>query len=232
MVVSIGKMSVQSPPPLAWPQMPGDDGRPAIPEEISAGHVIAIGRRLQPSSIVQVAEDLVAGGVRAFEVTMDSRDAVAAVTRLARQYSGGQLLLGAGTVLDVATAVAAVEAGARFLVTPHTDLELIRWAVERGIPIFPGAFTPTEIRAAWQAGASAVKLFPASAVGPAFVREMLGPFAEVPLIPTGGVTLQDAGAFMAAGALAVGIGSWLTATPTLIKERAAQIVKAVQTVKP
>jgi 2-dehydro-3-deoxyphosphogluconate aldolase/(4S)-4-hydroxy-2-oxoglutarate aldolase len=204
--------------------------RPPIPVEISTGRVIAIGRRLQPSSILPIAEALTAGGVRAFEVTMDSPNAIVAVTALAREYSNGPLVLGAGTVLDIPTAAAAVDAGARFLVTPHIDLELIQWAVEREIPIFPGAFTPTEILAAWRAGASAVKLFPASAVGPKFVREMRGPFADIPLIPTGGVSRQNAGAFIAAGALGVGVGSWLTAgrTLALIKERAAQIMEAVR----
>jgi len=205
--------------------------RPPIPQEISAGRIIAIGRRLQPDSIVGVAQALVEGGVRAFEVTMDSRDAAAAVTKLAQRYSDGSLLLGAGTVVDITSAAAALQAGARFLVTPHTDLELIDWAVARGVPIFPGAFTPTEILAAWRAGASAVKLFPASVAGPSFVRQMRGPFAEVPLIATGGVTRENARAFIAAGALGVGVGSWLTAnkTPALIKERAVELVRAVQT---
>jgi 2-dehydro-3-deoxyphosphogluconate aldolase/(4S)-4-hydroxy-2-oxoglutarate aldolase len=204
--------------------------RPPVPAEISSGRIIAIGRRLEPGSILPIADALAEGGVRAFEVTMDSRDAIGAVTALARVYSDGPLVLGAGTVLDIQSAAAAIDAGARFLVTPHVDLELIDWAVEREIPIFSGAFTPTEILAAWRAGASAVKLFPASAVGPKFVRELRGPFADVPLIPTGGVSRENAGAFIAAGALGVGVGSWLTGAKTLalVRERAAQIVKAVQ----
>src|SRR5439155_6667975 len=116
---------------------------------------------------------------------------------------------GAGTVLDEASAEEAIRAGATFLVMPHLDDHLVRWAVERGVPAFPGAFSPTEILSAWRAGASAVKLFPASAVGPAFVREFRGPFPEIPLIPTGGVTLESAEAFVTAGATALGLGSWL-----------------------
>ena len=111
------------------------------------------------------------------------------------------MLVGAGTVLDVAQAQAAVDAGARFFVMPHTDPELIRWAAERGIPAFPGGFTPSEILAAWRAGAAAVKLFPASVAGPVFVREMRGPLPEIPLIPVGGVNLETAPAFIAAGVL-------------------------------
>jgi 2-dehydro-3-deoxyphosphogluconate aldolase / (4S)-4-hydroxy-2-oxoglutarate aldolase len=203
--------------------------RPPIPDAIREGRIVAIGRRLQPTSILSVAEALFEGGVRAFEVTMDSLDAVAAVTSLAREFSNGTLALGAGTVLNIESAAAAVDAGAQFLVTPHIDLKLIDWAVGKRIPIFPGAFTPTEILAAWRVGASAVKLFPASAVGPKFVREMRGPFSEVPLIPTGGVSRDNAGSFIAAGAVAIGVGSWLTAgkTPARVKVRAAQIVKAV-----
>jgi 2-dehydro-3-deoxyphosphogluconate aldolase/(4S)-4-hydroxy-2-oxoglutarate aldolase len=205
------------------------DRRSPIPEEIRAGRIIAIGRRLELSAMVPIAEALVAGGVRAFEVTLDSPDAIAAIRELTLHYSDGSLLVGAGTVLDIASAATAVQAGARFLVSPHIDVELVRWAVSQKIPVFPGAFTPSEILAAWRAGASAVKVFPASAVGPSYIREMRGPLAGVPLIPTGGVTLENVSAFIAAGAIGVGVGSWLTAggTPDLIQQRAAQMVSAL-----
>ena len=182
----------------------------------------------------QVAEALVAGGVRAFEVTLDSPDAIHAIRSLAERHADGSLLVGAGTVLDVASATAAIQAGARFLVSPHTDVELIAWAVGRGMPFFPGAFTASEILAAWRAGAAAVKLFPASAVGPAYVREMRGPLASVPLIPTGGVTADNAAAFITAGALGVGVGSWLIAdgSPDRIRQRASQLMSAVQSATP
>jgi len=216
------------PEPLDQP-----DRRLPIPPEILAGRVIAIGRRLEASSIMHVADGLVAGGVRAFEVTLDSPDAIIAIGALAKRHSGGSLLVGAGTVLDVASATAAAEAGARFLVSPHTDVELVRWAAAKGIPIFPGALTPSEILAAWRAGASAVKLFPASAVGPSYVREIRGPLAEVPLIPTGGVTAENAAAFIAAGAVGVGVGSWLFAggSPDLIRQRATQLISAVRSAR-
>jgi 2-dehydro-3-deoxyphosphogluconate aldolase/(4S)-4-hydroxy-2-oxoglutarate aldolase len=196
--------------------------------------VIAIGRRLERTSIPQVAEALVAGGVRAFEVTLDSPGAIDTIRTLAERHADGSLLVGAGTVLDVASATAAVQAGARFLVSPHTDVELIEWAAGRGMPFFPGAFTASEILAAWRAGASAVKLFPASVVGPAYVREMRGPLASVPLIPTGGVTADNAGAFIDAGALGVGVGSWLIADglPEGIRQRATQLMRAVQSATP
>ena len=112
---------------------------------------------------------------------------------------------------------------------PHTDPELVAWAAARGMPSFPGAFSPTEILAAWRAGAAAVKLFPASVAGPAFVREFRGPFPDIPLIPTGGVTAVTAPEFIRAGAIAVGMGSWLIGDgdPAGIAERGATVVRAV-----
>ena len=122
-----------------------------------------------------------------------------------------------------------MDAGATFLVMPHLDPELVRWAAEGGIPAIPGCATPTEILAAWRAGAAAVKVFPASSLGPSFIRECHGPFPGLPLLPTGGVTLESAPAFIAAGAVAVGLGGWLIgdADPMGIRERARQIVDAV-----
>jgi 2-dehydro-3-deoxyphosphogluconate aldolase/(4S)-4-hydroxy-2-oxoglutarate aldolase len=117
---------------------------------------------------------------------------------------------------------------------PHIDVAIVGWAAARGIPVMPGAFTPTEILAAWRAGAAAVKLFPASAVGPAFVREVRGPLREIPLVPTGGVTAETAPAFIAAGAVAVGIGSWLTGSgdAAVVQSRAAELVAAVLSARP
>jgi 2-dehydro-3-deoxyphosphogluconate aldolase / (4S)-4-hydroxy-2-oxoglutarate aldolase len=212
--------------------------RVPVPGAISGPRVIAIARGLDPSAILRIGEGLLAGGVRAFEVTLNSPSAFEAIGALVREFGeteGGEapatdrLLVGGGTVLDIEGARRAVDAGARFLVSPHTDPALIEWAARRGIPSFPGAFTPTEILAAWRAGASAVKLFPASAVGPAFVREFRGPFRDIPLIPTGGVTIDTAPEFIRSGALAIGVGSWLTGDGEIagIAERGARIVRAL-----
>jgi 2-dehydro-3-deoxyphosphogluconate aldolase/(4S)-4-hydroxy-2-oxoglutarate aldolase len=119
-------------------------------------------------------------------------------------------LIGAGTVLDREAAKASVAAGAAFLVAPNTDPELIRWAAGEGVPMFPGAMTPSEIVTAWNAGAAAVKVFPASVLGPTFLREVRGPLPQIPLIPTGGVNADTARPLLDAGAVAIGIGSWLT----------------------
>jgi 2-dehydro-3-deoxyphosphogluconate aldolase / (4S)-4-hydroxy-2-oxoglutarate aldolase len=196
-----------------------------VPQEIAGPRVVAIGRGLAPERVERIAEGLVAGGIRAFEITLNSPDAFAAIAALAKRW-GDRLLVGAGTVLDTDGAERAADAGARFIVSPHTDPGLIGWAVARALAVFPGAFSPTEILAGWSAGASAVKLFPASVAGPAFVREFRGPFRDIPLIATGGVTIESAPAFLAAGAVAVGMGSWLTGDgqPEGIAERAARLV--------
>jgi 2-dehydro-3-deoxyphosphogluconate aldolase / (4S)-4-hydroxy-2-oxoglutarate aldolase len=204
--------------------------RSEVPLAIARTGVIAIGRRLPPESVGSIAEALVRGGVGAFEITLDGPNALVEIGALARRFdTDRQLLVGAGTVLDAGSARRAVEAGARFLVTPHLDGAVIRTAVALGIPVFPGAFSPTEIVAAWGAGATAVKLFPASAVGPAFVRELSGPFREIPLVPTGGVTIESAAAFVAAGAVACGLGGALIGEgdPALIEDRALRLVEAI-----
>jgi 2-dehydro-3-deoxyphosphogluconate aldolase/(4S)-4-hydroxy-2-oxoglutarate aldolase len=208
--------------------------RPAIPEQIRACRVVAIGRSLDSARVPEIAEGLRAAGIRAFELTLNTPSALEAIAALTRRFDPDEILIGAGTVLDIGQARAAVDAGARFLVMPHTDPELIAWAADRSIPTFPGAFTPTEILAAWRAGAAAVKLFPASVAGPAFVREMRGPLPEIPLIPVGGVSVDNAPAFFAAGAIAVGIGSWLTGggDPATIRERATHLLAALPAALP
>jgi 2-dehydro-3-deoxyphosphogluconate aldolase/(4S)-4-hydroxy-2-oxoglutarate aldolase len=204
--------------------------RQAVPEAILGGRVVAIARGLDPSRMVEIAGALIDGGVGAFEVTLNSRSANDAIAAVRAAVPAGRLLVGAGTVLDRASAEAAVGAGAQFLVMPHTDLGLVEWAAGRGLPVFPGAFTPSEILAAWRAGATAVKLFPASAVGPSFVRELRGPLPEIPLIPTGGVTAENAPDFIRAGAVAVGLSSWLTGAgdPAAIRARATQLTEAIR----
>jgi 2-dehydro-3-deoxyphosphogluconate aldolase/(4S)-4-hydroxy-2-oxoglutarate aldolase len=185
--------------------------RPAIPELILKSRAIAIGRRIPAVGAPRIGEALVAGGVRAMELTLNEpeADALAAITALASAADDLGALVGAGTVLSIDAARRAVEAGARFIVSPHCDRELVAWCAGQGVPCFPGALSPTEILTAWSAGASAVKLFPAVAVGPGYLAQMAGPFPDVPFVPTGGVSAQTAGDWIAAGAVAVGMGGWL-----------------------
>jgi 2-dehydro-3-deoxyphosphogluconate aldolase/(4S)-4-hydroxy-2-oxoglutarate aldolase len=211
--------------PLKPPPPPAHEAarpRPAIPEPIARTGVIAILRGLERARVLAVASALSSGGIEALEVTLDSPDALASIGALAE---AGGVLVGAGTVLGTAAAERAVSAGARFLVAPDTDPELIAWAADRDVPIFPGAMTPTEIRAAWRAGAPAVKLFPASALRPDYLGAVAAPLLGVPLIPTGGITAENAPDWRAAGAVAVGAGGWLTAPEDLglVRERAIAI---------
>jgi 2-dehydro-3-deoxyphosphogluconate aldolase/(4S)-4-hydroxy-2-oxoglutarate aldolase len=184
---------------------------------ITEDRVIAIARRLDPGHAGALAKALVAGGIHVLEITMDSPDPATAITRAA-----DHLTVGAGTVMTIDDCEAAVRAGATFLVSPHTAPHLIEWGVHHDVPVIPGAFTPTEVVTAHAAGAVAVKLFPISVGGPALIREIRGPLPHIPLIPSGGVTDDNAAELLAAGAAAVGVGSWLTGPTDLdvVTERA------------
>jgi 2-dehydro-3-deoxyphosphogluconate aldolase/(4S)-4-hydroxy-2-oxoglutarate aldolase len=209
--------------------------RPEIPGGITLGGVVAIGRRISADAAPAIAEALAEGGIRAFELTLNEPevDALRAIEAVAAVGEDLGLEVGAGTVLSLDAARRAIDAGATFLVMPHLDPDIVAWAAMMDIPAFPGGATPTEIFAAWRAGAAGVKVFPASAVGPAFIRELRGPFPDIPLLPTGGVTLDTAPAFIAAGAIAVGMGGWLLGdgVPDRIRERSASIVAAVATAR-
>jgi 2-dehydro-3-deoxyphosphogluconate aldolase/(4S)-4-hydroxy-2-oxoglutarate aldolase len=206
--------------------------RPAVPDSILGPGVVAIGRRPDPATVQAIADGLADGGIRAFELTLNEPE-TEALRMIETLASMSVLEIGAGTVLSIAAAQRALDAGATFLVTPHTDVELVTWAADRGVPILPGAFSPTEVLAGWRAGASAIKVFPASVAGPSFIRELRGPFPDIGLVPTGGVTLDNVAEFIRAGARAVGLGSWLTGSGSVevIRERARQIVAAVEEVR-
>jgi len=205
--------------------------RPAIPESLRTGGVVAIGRRIDAAHVAAIVDGLSGGGVRAVELTLNEpeADALRAIEAAVRHAAGSGVVIGAGTVLSIEAAGRALDAGATFLVMPHTDPVLVAWAAARGVAAFPGASTPTEILTAWRAGAAAVKLFPASVLGPAFMREFSGPFPDIPLVPTGGVTVETAGDYIRAGAVAVGLGSWLIGDgePAGVARRAGSVARAV-----
>jgi 2-dehydro-3-deoxyphosphogluconate aldolase/(4S)-4-hydroxy-2-oxoglutarate aldolase len=206
--------------------------RQPLPGAILEPGVVAIVRRRPPERLAALAAALMHGGIRAIEITFDGDDALTSIASLATRAGGpggSALLVGAGTVLDVDAATRAVEAGAGFLVSPHLDEAIVRWAVDAGVPVMPAAMTPTEVLAAWRAGASAIKVFPASAVGPSFVRELAGPLPGIPLVPTGGLTAASLGEFVAAGAIAVGLGGGLLGDgePVGVTARAHDAVREV-----
>jgi 2-dehydro-3-deoxyphosphogluconate aldolase/(4S)-4-hydroxy-2-oxoglutarate aldolase len=182
--------------------------RSEIVAEIEEFGVVAVIRLQDPSALRRVVDALAEGGIRALEVTMTVPRAIELIAELAPRLPTG-FLVGAGTVLDADTAHRASRAGAQFIVSPVFRPETIAAAHEEGVPAMPGCFTPTEILSAWDAGADLVKVFPATSVGPGYFKDIKGPLPHVKLMPTGGVSIDNAGDWLRAGAAAVGIGSAL-----------------------
>lgn len=161
-----------------------------------------------PAKLRAVFDALAEGGVRAIEVTMTVPGAVELIAQLARSLPDG-VLLGAGTVIDARTAHAVIDAGARFIVSPVFRRDVVSVCLERGIAAAPGCFSPTEILDAHEMGADIIKVFPATALGPQYIKDLRAPMPQLKLMPTGGVSLDNAGDWIRAGAVAVGVGSSL-----------------------
>ncbi|NOU70054.1 bifunctional 4-hydroxy-2-oxoglutarate aldolase/2-dehydro-3-deoxy-phosphogluconate aldolase [Paenibacillus sp. LMG 31458] len=176
--------------------------------EIERTRIIAIVRGVQENHILSLADALLKGGITVMEVTLNTPGALRMISELQEQ-SGQHMFIGAGTVLDLEDAKKAVHAGASFLVTPNMDEEVIRWSRQEGIPIFPGAMTPTEIVKAWKAGATAVKVFPSASLGLTYIKELMGPLDQIPLIAVGGVTEENIKQFLNIGCYGLGIGGTL-----------------------
>ena len=174
-------------------------------DALATTRVVAILRSDDAGRAEEVAEVLLENGIRSLELTLTTQGALKVVERLASKLSDG-VDLGMGTVLTADEVDRAVDAGARFVVSPSVVPNVIEAAIRRGIASYPGAITPTEIHAAWSAGASAVKLFPAGALGPGYLKAVRAPLPDIPLVPTGGVEVDAIGAWLNAGAVAVGLG--------------------------
>jgi 2-dehydro-3-deoxyphosphogluconate aldolase / (4S)-4-hydroxy-2-oxoglutarate aldolase len=169
--------------------------------------IIAIARGISLENASAVAQLLFEGGVRLAEVTLNTPDALQIIERWRAEFP--EMHIGAGTVLDVESAQQAISARAQFLVTPNTDERVIEYSHERQTPIFPGAMTPSEIVRAWQAGATAIKVFPASSLGANYFKEVRGPLPQIPLVAVGGVNENNLRDFLGAGAIGVGLGGSL-----------------------
>lgn len=190
---------------------------------ISEVGIVPVIRTDSADTAARVAETLVEAGVGIVEVTMTVPDALGVIAAVARRF-GRRIVLGAGTVTNAATARAAIDAGAEFLVSPCLVPEVIAAARAARVAVLPGALTPTEVFSAHQAGADFVKVFPAQNVGgPAYVRALKAPFPTIPLVPTGGVNLQTVGDFFKAGAAAVGVGGELVLKDAIKKADYAAI---------
>ena len=170
--------------------------------------VVAVVRTRESDRVTAIAEALVEGGLSAIEITTSVPGAVDVLRTLGGAL-GNRVLLGAGTVLDLETARRLIDAGARFIVSPVYRGELMKLCHDHDVAVAPGCFTPTEIFEAWEAGADFVNVFPATALGPAYFRELRGPLPHLPILPTGGVTLDNVADWVAAGAVAVGVGAAL-----------------------
>jgi 2-dehydro-3-deoxyphosphogluconate aldolase/(4S)-4-hydroxy-2-oxoglutarate aldolase len=185
-----------------------------------------------------MVEALVAGGVYGIEITYSTPNAAEVVKTLAGKY-GDEILLGMGTLTEVEHAAQASQAGAKFLVSPHTEPELAAAMTGTGLPVMMGAFTPTEVLQAYRLGSSVVKIFPGTLGGPDYIKNLRGPFPYIPMMPTGGVNVENIPAWFAAGVFAVGAGSNLCPTAWAKEGRFADItavaqsfVAAVQRAKP
>ncbi|VTT87396.1 4-hydroxy-2-oxoglutarate aldolase @ 2-dehydro-3-deoxyphosphogluconate aldolase [Halorubrum sp. DM2] len=201
-------------------------------DRITDGGVIAILRGVARDDAVAVADAVVDAGVTALEVTADTPNATSSIEAISDRVDDA--LVGAGTVLDPETARAAQLAGAEFLVTPTVNADVIEAANRYGTPVVVGAYTPTEALEAYQAGADAVKVFPAKTGGPDHVGAIGGPLPQIPLVPTGGVGAENAGEYVRAGAVAVGVGSSIVDSEAIadgafdvIESNARAVVEAV-----
>jgi 2-dehydro-3-deoxyphosphogluconate aldolase/(4S)-4-hydroxy-2-oxoglutarate aldolase len=196
--------------------------------------VVAIMRAKSSDQLLAAADAVLAGGVNAIEVTMTTPGALEVIEQATAKY-GADVIFGAGSVLDPETARAVILAGAQFVVAPTLNLKTIEVCKRYSVPVIPGAYTPTEILTAWEAGADMVKVFPASAGGPAYIKAVKAPLPQIRLVPVGGVNLNTTADFIRAGADVVGVGGALISQKLLddgdfdaIIERAARLREEVE----
>jgi 2-dehydro-3-deoxyphosphogluconate aldolase/(4S)-4-hydroxy-2-oxoglutarate aldolase len=202
--------------------------------EILENKIIAIIRGANPNDVIRISQALCDGGIKLIEITMNSPNALSVIKQVSSEL-GDKVLVGAGTVLDAETARSAILAGATFILSPTVDIETIKLTKRYGAVSIPGAFTPTEILSAYEKGADIIKVFPAT-LGPNYIKDILGPLPQIPLLPTGGIDLENLNQYIDAGAVGCGIGSALVNTKHEITEeylqqltkKASQFVSALK----
>jgi 2-dehydro-3-deoxyphosphogluconate aldolase / (4S)-4-hydroxy-2-oxoglutarate aldolase len=177
-------------------------------QHVAQTGIVAVIRKADPEQIPAIADALVQGGVKTLEITADTTDVFDVIARVKKQFNT-EIMVGAGTVLDAPTAKRAIDAGADFIFSPHVDIETITLTQRYGKLSIPGAMTPSEVVRAYQAGGDIIKIFPASSLGPKYIKELKGPLSHIPMMPTGGVTVDNAASFIQNGAIAVGAGGSL-----------------------
>ncbi|WP_159881402.1 bifunctional 4-hydroxy-2-oxoglutarate aldolase/2-dehydro-3-deoxy-phosphogluconate aldolase [Paenibacillus puerhi] len=198
---------------------------------LEAVKIMAIVRGVEERHIVGVADALLRGGIPVMEVTLNTEGALSMIERLQEQL-GERMFIGAGTVLDLDDARKAFDAGASYLVTPNLDEAVIEFACKRGLPIFPGAMTPTEVVRAYKAGATAVKIFPNASLGYGYMKELMGPLGHIPMMAVGGVREDNIRDYIQLGCYGVGIGGSLINLKQIadgnldgIRDKAARLVQ-------
>ncbi len=201
--------------------------------EVIESGLVAIVRTNSSDQALRIAEACARGGAAAIEITFTVPGATTVIEDLAKEYASGDILIGAGTVLDPETARIAILAGAQYIVSPSVNPETARLCNRYQIPYMPGACTMREIVDAMECGADIVKLFPGETLGPAFVKAVKGPLPQASLMPTGGVSVDNVAEWIKAGAVAVGVGGSLTAGAQsgnfqLITDTAKQFIERIQ----
>jgi 2-dehydro-3-deoxyphosphogluconate aldolase/(4S)-4-hydroxy-2-oxoglutarate aldolase len=197
-------------------------------QRIAEVGVVPVVRASSAEEAMQVVDAIREGGVPVLEITMTVPRAVRVIEQLADRY-GTEVVVGAGTVLDAETARACILAGAAFVVSPALNTATIELCRRYSVAVMPGALTPTEVVTAWQAGADVVKVFPCGALGGAkYLKSLKAPLPQIEMIPTGGVSLQTAAAFIEAGALALGVGADLADTKAIRAGEAGKVTEAAR----
>lgn len=203
--------------------------------KIQENGIVAVIRGAKPENIVPIAKALSEGGVKTLEITVETPKVLSLIEQVSAEL-GEDVIVGAGTVLDAETARACIMAGAKFIFSPTVDKETITLTKRYGVLSIPGAFTPTEILTAFETGGDIIKVFPASVAGPRYLKDVHGPLPHIPLMPTGGVSVENVGKYIKNGAVAAGVGSTLVNTSVPIDEKylteltkkAAQFVQEVE----
>ena len=186
--------------------------------------ILGIIRGASPGSVQGILDACISGGLKFVELTLNSERALPSIELASKEFSGG-LCIGAGTVLSLSDTIQAVNAGAQFIVSPTLNIDVASYCGEKGLAYFPGALTPTEIEKSWNAGATMVKVFPASQMGPDYFKTVRGPFDKLLLMAVGGIKVSDAAKYLQAGASAVAIGGSVF-TPSRIKNKEFESIKS------
>lgn len=187
-------------------------------EELKKRRIVAVIRGAQPNQILPIAQALIEGGISAFEITVESPNVCNSIAKLKEEF-GNEIFIGAGTVLDPETARSVIMAGAEFIFSPTVNVETIKMTKRYGVLSIPGALTPTEILTAYEHGGDIIKVFPADVLGITYFKSLLGPLPQIPLMPTGGVNLDNIKNYFKTGAVAAGVGNSLVNPRNLNSEK-------------